>query len=92
MLTLLGVIAMQDKYQGAPPASQDTSNAGQFFPETKHYVSGEFLDYWNKNGGLEQQGYPISGPFTEKSDLDGKNYTVQYFKQGCVLNYTPRMI
>jgi len=81
LLSLLGVIAMQDKYQGDPPVSEDTSNAGQFFPETNQYVAGEFLDYWNTHGGLEQQGYPISGRFTEKSDLDGKNYTVQYFER-----------
>src|SRR6185295_343290 len=37
--------------------------------------------YWNKNGGLAQQGYPISDEFTEKSDLDGKSYRVQYFER-----------
>ncbi len=33
------------------------------------------------NGGLAQQGYPISNEFQEKSDLDGKTYTVQYFER-----------
>jgi hypothetical protein len=81
LLSLLGVIAMQDKYHGDPPTSEDTSNAGQLFPETGYSVSGEFLDYWNANGGLAQQGYPISGRFTEKSDLNGQSYTVQYFER-----------
>lgn len=80
MLSLLGTLAMQEKYQAGPPPSEDTT-PGQFFTETKQYVSGEFLDYWNTYGGLEQQGYPISGRFTEKSDLDGKSYTVQYFER-----------
>jgi hypothetical protein len=80
MLSLLGTLAMQDKYPSGPPPSVG-SDDGQFFPETKQYVSGEFLDYWNTHGGLAQQGYPISGRFTEKSDLDGKSYTVQYFER-----------
>jgi streptogramin lyase len=44
-------------------------------------VGGIFLDYWNNHGGLAQQGYPISDEFQEKSALDGKTYTVQYFER-----------
>jgi beta propeller repeat protein len=51
------------------------------FPETGKTVSNRFLDYWRKNGGLPQQGYPISGEMKEVSDLDGKEYTVQYFER-----------
>jgi hypothetical protein len=51
------------------------------FPETKQTVCGEFLTYWDEHGGLAQQGYPISGEFSELSDLDGKSYTVQYFER-----------
>lgn len=53
----------------------------QTFPETGKTVCGRFLQYWKENGGLAQQGYPISNPFQEKSDLDGKVYTVQYFER-----------
>lgn len=49
----------------------------QTFKETGKTVCGRFLDYWQKNGGLSQQGFPISNEFTEKNDLDGKTYTVQ---------------
>ena len=53
----------------------------QTFAETGKTVCGRFLDYWQKNGGLAQQGLPLSGPFSEVSDLNGKTYTVQYFER-----------
>ena len=51
------------------------------FPETGKAATGIFMDYWQTNGGLAQQGYPVSGLFQEKSDLNGKTYTVQYFER-----------
>jgi hypothetical protein len=51
------------------------------FTETGKRVGGRFLEYWQKNGGLAQQGYPISEEFEEKSELDGKSYRVQYFER-----------
>jgi hypothetical protein len=51
-------------------------------------VSGLFLDYWDNNGGLVQQGYPISNLLGELSDLNGKPYTVQYFERA-VFEYHP---
>src|SRR5205814_8677578 len=50
-------------------------------PETGRPVQGRFLLYWNRHGGLAQQGYPISEEFQETSDLNGKTYTVQYFQR-----------
>jgi hypothetical protein len=44
-------------------------------------VCGRFLEYWRANGGLAQQGYPISMEFVETSDLNGRPYTVQYFER-----------
>lgn len=46
----------------------------QFFRETGHNVRGEFLAFYNDNGGLEIFGYPI----TEQFPVDGK--IVQYFQ------------
>ncbi|HYP39316.1 MAG TPA: kelch repeat-containing protein [Chloroflexia bacterium] len=51
------------------------------FPETGKSVKGRFLQYWQSNGGLAQQGYPISEEMQEKSEIDGKTYTVQYFER-----------
>src|SRR5688500_231575 len=53
----------------------------QTFRETGKTVCGRFLEYWQKNGGLAQQGFPLTDTFTEVSDLDGKSYTVQYFER-----------
>jgi len=52
-----------------------------WFQETKHTISGKILEYWNKYGGLPQFGYPLSEPFQEISQADGKSYTVQYFER-----------
>ena len=51
------------------------------FPESGHRVCGRFLAYWNANGGLAQQGYPLSQEFVETSPLNGRPYTVQYFER-----------
>jgi peptide/nickel transport system substrate-binding protein len=51
------------------------------FPETGKTVKGIFLKYWNEHGGLAQQGLPITDEMQEKSDTDGKTYTVQYFER-----------
>src|SRR5688572_11569449 len=51
------------------------------FPETGQSVKGLFLSYWQRNGGLAQQGYPISGEMQERSPVDGKTYRVQYFER-----------
>ncbi len=82
-LALLGSLALKQKYpNGAPaPPTANNPNVGQYFPQTGQWVSDPFLAYWKSHGGLAQQGYPISGRFSEKSDLDGKVYTVQYFER-----------
>ncbi|MEO8285598.1 MAG: hypothetical protein ABI670_04125 [Chloroflexota bacterium] len=51
------------------------------FPETGKTVQGQFLTYWEQNGGLAQQGFPISNEIQERSDTDGRTYTVQYFER-----------
>ncbi len=53
----------------------------QTFSATGHSLCGRFLQYWQQHGGLAQQGYPVSEPFSEMSDIDGKLYTVQYFER-----------
>ncbi|MEO8289138.1 MAG: DUF4352 domain-containing protein [Chloroflexota bacterium] len=61
-----------------PAIAQSTC---QTFTETGKQVCGRFLEYWQKNGGLAQQGLPLSNEFVEVSDLNGKSYTVQYFER-----------
>jgi len=77
---LLATLALVVALVGPVPTRADEPS--HYFAETGHTVSGLFLSYWNDNGGLAQQGYPISDPFVEPSDLDpGKSYEVQYFER-----------
>jgi hypothetical protein len=54
--------------------------SSRFFSETGFTVSGRFLAYWETNGGLALNGFPISDARQEKLE-DGKTYTVQYFER-----------
>jgi hypothetical protein len=51
-----------------------------YFQETKHTLSGKFLRYWQKHGGLPIFGYPISEPFEEVA-ADGQTRITQYFER-----------
>ena len=51
-----------------------------YFVETKHTLSGKFLRFWQKRGGLPVFGYPISEPFEEMA-ADGQNRITQYFER-----------
>jgi hypothetical protein len=82
LLSLLGSLGYKQKYpNGAPGQTANTGTGSRIFPETGKYVGGLFLDYWQSHGGLAQQGFPVSEEFQEKSELDGKIYTVQYFER-----------
>src|SRR5436305_8512865 len=70
----------------ARPAGQ--TPGCQTFRETGKTVCGRFLKYWLEHGGLVQQGFPISAEISEKSDLNGQTYTVQYFERA-VFEYHP---
>ena len=52
-----------------------------YFSATGHHVGEPFLTYWRENGGLDIYGYPLTEAFQEKSTIDGKMYTVQYFER-----------
>ncbi len=78
---LLGVIILlgtMQPFKSAPVFGQDQCQA---FKETGKNVCGRFLQYWQQNGGLFQQGFPISDEFQEISDVNGQTYTVQYFER-----------
>src|SRR3954454_11209856 len=83
LLSLLGSSFYKQRYPKGAPELPPPANpvAGRTFPQTGKEIYGVFLDYWNAHGGLAQQGYPISNQFREKSAIDGKEYTVQYFER-----------
>jgi hypothetical protein len=49
------------------------------FPETGHPLCGAFRAYWERSGGLERFGFPVTGEFV--ATLEGQPYTVQYFER-----------
>lgn len=63
------------------PTDAIAADECQTFSQTGKMVCGRFLEYWLLNGGLAQQGLPLSDSFQERSDVDGKTYTVQYFER-----------
>src|SRR6478609_6698459 len=65
----------------AVAAAEPDYGGCQTFPETSKTVCGAFLTYWRTHGGLAQQGLPLTDPFQEVSQVDGKIYTVQYFER-----------
>lgn len=64
-----------------PTAQAQQQSGCRTFGQTGKTVCGKFLTYWQNNGGLQQFGFPLSAEFIETSDLNGKQYTVQYFER-----------
>lgn len=81
LLSLLGNFLYGQKYPNGAPNQKVSADNPRKFNETGKTMGGKFRAYWEKNGGLAQQGFPISEEFQERNDLDGKVYTVQYFER-----------
>lgn len=69
--------------QGRPwftfaPASTAPQDC-RYFLETNHSLCEPFLSYWERNGGLERFGFPITEPFIE--EIDDWEGAVQYFER-----------
>jgi hypothetical protein len=58
------------------------ARSSHYFPETGYIVQGEFFEFFNRYGGVESLGYPLSEPMV----IDG--WQVQYFENGR-LEYHP---
>ena len=54
---------------GPPPPVE------RYFPETDQWLAGGFYSYWQRFGGLEIFGYPLTGEY----EVDGR--TIQYFER-----------
>ncbi len=79
-LGLLGVQALGN-HTFAIASDFDPGPYTIYFPQVKHSMSGPFLAYWQRNGGVSQLGYPISEPILERNPRDGQTYTVQYMER-----------
>ena len=53
----------------------DPQNGVRYFPQTGHTLFGEFLSYWERRGGIQLFGYPISEEVEENGRI------VQYFER-----------
>ena len=78
-LRLLAVLVVAMPAFAATPALAQPGC--RTFTETAKTVCDKFLAYWDANGGLAQQGFPITDVLSEVSETDGKIYTVQYFER-----------
>src|SRR5688572_17932269 len=81
IVLLLTVSILSSIFQPFKHLSALAQPSCQTFRETGKSVCGRFLQYWQQNGGLAQQGLPLSSEFVEVSDLNGQSYTVQYFER-----------
>ncbi|HET8631378.1 MAG TPA: cellulase family glycosylhydrolase [Thermomicrobiales bacterium] len=79
LLAGLVVPAAGGRAAPAPPAAASPVDP-VYFPETGHYLSGRFRQYWERNGGLAIFGYPLTGVFNEVS-TDGLVHPTQYFER-----------
>ncbi|MEI7770968.1 MAG: M14 family metallopeptidase [Chloroflexales bacterium] len=68
-------------------APGDPAGAPVFFAETGHGIKEAFLDFWQRGGGTDVFGLPISEEFTGPA-ADGQARTMQYFERA-VLAYYP---
>ncbi|MBN9390537.1 MAG: cellulase family glycosylhydrolase [Chloroflexi bacterium] len=86
---LITALILSALFLGAlgPQQARAASNLN-YYPQTGHYLSGNFKTYWEQNGGLEQFGYPLTEVFVETSPTDGKSYQTQYFERA-VFEYHP---
>jgi hypothetical protein len=83
-LGLLGVYAAEGRqdpaFQGVARSACPTG--ADYFPETRHCLSGTLRTYFYQYGGVVQFGFPLSEPFSEAArDVPGALFTVQYFER-----------
>ncbi|NTU84070.1 MAG: DUF2817 domain-containing protein [Chloroflexales bacterium] len=85
----IGASAARDLAYGGAEASPPLERApvGRLFPETGHSLKEAFLDFWERGGGADVFGLPLSEEF-EASAADGQRRIVQYLERA-VLAYYP---
>ncbi len=75
-LLLLHILIILTACQQGQPAPLADENESHFFAETGQSVRGDFWLFFNKYGGLESLGYPLTG------EMIVEGWTVQYFEKG----------
>lgn len=77
---ILGLLCLAVLAGSAPVVARPLAEDSRFFPETGKTLSGDFLHYWDANGGLQIFGFPITDPANE-TDANGKTVLTQWFER-----------
>lgn len=73
------LLDMQNRPWQSFPQVDNAPDGCLYFERTRHSLCEPFKSYWERNGGLERFGYPITEPFFDQpGDWSG---TVQYFER-----------
>ncbi|MFO7171095.1 MAG: cytochrome c [Chloroflexota bacterium] len=81
LFSLDGTVPSPQVYEALEPVTAEQAQGRTFFAETGHSVGGQFLEYWQRNGGLERFGYPITEEYNGVSPIDGQVYRMQLFER-----------
>jgi hypothetical protein len=65
--SVIMVVAVAALLLGALPAPAQAQGK-LYFPQTGHFLGGAFRSYWERNGGVEIFGYPVSEEFVQSRD------------------------
>ncbi|HEY1011057.1 MAG TPA: hypothetical protein VGE07_00030, partial [Herpetosiphonaceae bacterium] len=78
----LAALLLAALWAGAGLAAPRAQAQGQrCFPETGQCVSGRFLGYWERQGGLAVFGYPVTAAVEERNRDTGATYLTQWFER-----------
>jgi hypothetical protein len=77
----LGAQVLEMQWRPWVPSNEAPINSLEcrYFPQTGYNVCGWISGYWERNGGLERFGYPITSAMEET--IEGQTYYVQYFER-----------
>lgn len=81
LLSLDGTLPSPSVYEASAPTTAEATAGRTFFAETGHSAGGDFLTYWQRNGGLTRFGYPLTEEYNGVSPIDGKVYRMQLFER-----------
>lgn len=77
---LIGYSAYAPPSSRAPVPAFKSNDQHRYFPETGHALSNGFKQHWERYGGLEAFGYPITEEFSGVTP-DGRKYVAQIFER-----------
>lgn len=75
----LGAERLQQQGRPWQYGNEQPAAGCSYFQQTGYNACGGFLSYWQRNGGLERFGYPITGVIRET--IGSLSYDVQYFER-----------